>query len=62
VSRRCCHSFPNLALTFALGYNLCEQFAARGCKVFATARRIEAMSGLEGMNIADGILENESVD
>jgi hypothetical protein len=30
--------------------------------VFATARRIEAMSGLEGMNIADGILENESVD
>ncbi|KAG2177251.1 hypothetical protein INT43_007908 [Umbelopsis isabellina] len=30
-----------------IGYNLCEQFAAQGCRVFATARRIEAMSGLE---------------
>lgn len=40
---------------YCLGYNLCEQFAARGCKVYATARRIEAMSGLEGMDTADGI-------
>jgi NAD(P)-dependent dehydrogenase (short-subunit alcohol dehydrogenase family) len=33
-----------------LGFNLCEQFAAKGCLVFATARRLEAMDGLEGMN------------
>ncbi|CAO3660039.1 unnamed protein product [Umbelopsis ramanniana] len=30
-----------------IGYNLCQQFAAKGCRVFATARRMNAMDGLE---------------
>ncbi|KAF8215981.1 oxidoreductase [Mycena galopus ATCC 62051] len=29
-----------------IGYALCERFAAEGCRVYATARRLEAMSGL----------------
>ncbi|KAJ7246297.1 oxidoreductase [Mycena haematopus] len=29
-----------------IGYALCERFAAEGCRVFATARRLETMSGL----------------
>ncbi|KAJ6575349.1 oxidoreductase [Mycena capillaripes] len=29
-----------------IGYALCERFAAEGCRVYATARRLEAMGGL----------------
>ncbi|KAI0931286.1 hypothetical protein AcW1_001268 [Taiwanofungus camphoratus] len=28
-----------------IGFSLCEEFAAQGCKVYATARRVEAMEG-----------------
>ncbi|KAJ7438014.1 oxidoreductase [Mycena galericulata] len=30
-----------------IGYALCERFAADGCRVYATARRLEAMAGLD---------------
>jgi len=30
-----------------IGYALCERFAAEGCRVYATARRLEAMEGLK---------------
>ncbi|KAJ7897090.1 oxidoreductase [Mycena olivaceomarginata] len=30
-----------------IGYALCERFAAEGCRVYATARRLEAMAGLD---------------
>ncbi|OCH95693.1 NAD-P-binding protein [Obba rivulosa] len=30
-----------------IGFALCEEFASRGCKVYATARRIEAMEGFK---------------
>ncbi|KAJ7170104.1 oxidoreductase [Mycena filopes] len=30
-----------------IGYALCERFAAEGCLVYATARRLEAMEGLK---------------
>ncbi|KAJ7675386.1 oxidoreductase [Mycena rosella] len=29
-----------------IGYSLCERFAAEGCRVYATARRLEAMGDL----------------
>ncbi|KAI0778753.1 NAD-P-binding protein [Trametes elegans] len=31
-----------------IGFALCEEFASRGCVVYATARRLEAMEGLSG--------------
>jgi len=34
-----------------IGYALCEEFAAQGCKVYATARRIESMEGFTSPNI-----------
>ncbi|KAI9068707.1 NAD-P-binding protein [Trametes sanguinea] len=34
-----------------IGSELCKQYAAKGCKVYATARRIEAMSSLTHPNI-----------
>jgi NAD(P)-dependent dehydrogenase (short-subunit alcohol dehydrogenase family) len=30
-----------------IGYALCQEFAARGCKVYATARSVQKMQGLE---------------
>ena len=30
------------------GNGLCQEFVNKGCKVYATARRIESMNGLEG--------------
>jgi 1-acylglycerone phosphate reductase len=45
---------PHAAVVFVsgcssggIGYSCCEEFAARGCKVYATARRPERMAGLE---------------
>ncbi|KAH9855734.1 oxidoreductase [Lenzites betulinus] len=29
-----------------IGFGLCEEYASQGCKVYATARRLEAMDGL----------------
>jgi len=34
-----------------IGFALCEEFAAKGCNVYATARRVEAMEGLKHPNI-----------
>ncbi|RKP04724.1 hypothetical protein THASP1DRAFT_20794 [Thamnocephalis sphaerospora] len=34
-----------------IGYGLCCEFAQRGCTVYATARRIEAMSDLQALGI-----------
>ncbi|GBE80727.1 NADPH-dependent 1-acyldihydroxyacetone phosphate reductase [Sparassis crispa] len=34
-----------------IGFALCEEFAARGCKVYATARRVQAMEGFKHENI-----------
>ncbi|ORX61923.1 NAD(P)-binding protein [Hesseltinella vesiculosa] len=31
-----------------IGHFLCKEFVAQGCRVFATARRLEAMDALEG--------------
>lgn len=33
------------SLTYAYLLYRCEEFAAKGCKVYATARRLEAMEG-----------------
>ncbi|KZT68046.1 NAD(P)-binding protein [Daedalea quercina L-15889] len=35
-----------------IGFALCEEFAAQGCKVYATARRPEAMEGFKDPNIS----------
>ncbi|RPD65150.1 NAD-P-binding protein [Lentinus tigrinus ALCF2SS1-6] len=35
-----------------IGFALCQEFAARGCKVYATARRLDAMATLTHPNIA----------
>ncbi|OCH89573.1 oxidoreductase [Obba rivulosa] len=34
-----------------IGFSLCEEFAAQGCKVYATARRVESMEGFTHPNI-----------
>ncbi|KAL7285530.1 hypothetical protein ACG7TL_000634 [Trametes sanguinea] len=34
-----------------IGFSLCEEFASRGCTVYATARRLEAMEGFSQPNI-----------
>ncbi|EMD42280.1 hypothetical protein CERSUDRAFT_110808 [Gelatoporia subvermispora B] len=34
-----------------IGFALCEVFASQGCKVYATARRLEAMDGFKHGNI-----------
>ncbi|PCH34060.1 oxidoreductase [Wolfiporia cocos MD-104 SS10] len=34
-----------------IGYALCEEFALRGCKVYATARRLESIDSLVNTNI-----------
>ncbi|KAL5535791.1 AYR1 [Sanghuangporus sanghuang] len=34
-----------------IGYHLCEEFAKRGCIVYATARNLDSMDGLEHPNI-----------
>jgi len=34
-----------------IGFSLCEEFASKGCKVYATARRVEAMEGFKHKSI-----------
>ncbi|KAI0828930.1 NAD-P-binding protein [Trametes gibbosa] len=34
-----------------IGFSLCKEFASQGCKVYASARRIEAMASLTDANI-----------
>ncbi|CAO3678493.1 unnamed protein product [Umbelopsis vinacea] len=40
-----------------IGFNLCEQFAEKGCLVFGTARRLEAMDGLEAFGCQKVLLD-----
>jgi len=40
-----------------IGNAMCKEFAKRGCRVFATARRLEAMDGLEELGIEKVILD-----
>ncbi|CDH50848.1 uncharacterized oxidoreductase-like [Lichtheimia corymbifera JMRC:FSU:9682] len=37
--------------TGGIGHGLCKQFAAKGCRVYATARKVENMTGLEGCEL-----------
>jgi len=37
--------------TGGIGYHLCQEFARRGCTVYATSRRLKSMEGLTGHNI-----------
>ncbi|OBZ78692.1 NADPH-dependent 1-acyldihydroxyacetone phosphate reductase [Grifola frondosa] len=34
-----------------IGFSLCEEFASQGCKVYATARKLESMEGFAHENI-----------
>lgn len=34
-----------------IGHHLAEEFAARGCSVWATARKVESMADLEPLGI-----------
>ncbi|KZT74722.1 NAD(P)-binding protein [Daedalea quercina L-15889] len=34
-----------------IGFGLCEEFAAKGCIVYATARRLESMKGFQHENV-----------
>lgn len=45
-----------------IGYDLCKAFAAAGCKVYATARRVEAMAGLPELGIETLALDVTSRD
>lgn len=40
------------ASALVLIFDRCEEFAARGCKVYATSRRVETMQGFKHPNIA----------
>lgn len=43
------------------GYSFCEQFAKNGYQVYATARRVESMEGLEGENSSGIFKSNHNV-
>ncbi|KAL1920291.1 uncharacterized protein VTP21DRAFT_1437 [Calcarisporiella thermophila] len=48
-----------------IGYSLCEEFAKNNCRVFATARRVEAMEGLEALGIEKlhlDVCDRKSID
>ncbi|KAF8129330.1 hypothetical protein EV363DRAFT_1338694 [Boletus edulis] len=40
-----------------IGFALCEEFAARGCIVYATSRRLETMEGFQSPNIRKHTLD-----
>ncbi|KAI0762253.1 oxidoreductase [Fomes fomentarius] len=40
-----------------IGFALCEEYAAKGCKVYATARRLEAMDGFKQHNVEKLVLD-----
>jgi len=40
-----------------IGFALCEEFASKGCKVYATARRIEALDGFKHEGIEKLVLD-----
>ncbi|KAG8217078.1 hypothetical protein J3R82DRAFT_5100 [Butyriboletus roseoflavus] len=43
--------------TGGIGFALCEEFAARGCIVYATSRRLESMVGFQNPNIRKHVLD-----
>ncbi|KAF8548695.1 oxidoreductase [Imleria badia] len=43
--------------TGGIGSALCEEFAARGCIVYATSRRLESMEGFQNPNIRKLVLD-----
>ncbi|KAI8066676.1 putative short-chain dehydrogenase [Gongronella butleri] len=46
-----------------IGYYLCKEFLAQGCRVFATARRLESMSSLEGCDkLTLDVNDTDSID
>jgi 1-acylglycerone phosphate reductase len=51
-----------------IGYALCQAFAKRGCRVFASARKLEAMRGLEqgfetlSLDVTDAASREAAVD
>lgn len=44
-----------------IGYALCKAFAAKQCRVFASARRLEAMEGLLGTEKTHLLSSSQSV-
>lgn len=40
-----------------IGFSLCEAFAAKGCVVYATARRLESMEGFSSSNIRPLVMD-----
>ncbi|KAF8599709.1 NAD-binding protein [Ceratobasidium sp. AG-I] len=40
-----------------IGFSLCEAFAAKGCTVYATARRLESMEGFNSPNIRPLVMD-----
>ncbi|EIW65337.1 oxidoreductase [Trametes versicolor FP-101664 SS1] len=45
-----------------IGFSLCEEYAAQGCKVYATARRLEAMGGFTHNTVERLVLDVMSDD
>ncbi|KAF9233624.1 hypothetical protein BU15DRAFT_90266 [Melanogaster broomeanus] len=43
--------------TGGIGFHLCEEFAARGCIVYATSRKLESMQGFRNENIRKHVLD-----
>lgn len=56
-----CYSPYHITLTTNLWYR-CEEFAARGCIVYATSRRLESMEGFRNLNIRKHVLDVTSGD
>ncbi|RPD56254.1 oxidoreductase [Lentinus tigrinus ALCF2SS1-7] len=45
-----------------IGSALCTEYASRGCKVYATARKLEAMDGLKHSNVEKLVLDVTNED
>ncbi|KAI8466844.1 MAG: hypothetical protein J3K34DRAFT_52943 [Monoraphidium minutum] len=45
-----------------IGYGLAEEFARRGCRVFATARRLDRMAGLQQLGCTLLTLDTTKAD
>ncbi|KAI0757774.1 oxidoreductase [Daedaleopsis nitida] len=48
--------------TGGIGFSLCSEYASQGCKVYATARRLESMDGLTQDGIEKLVLDVTSED
>jgi len=45
-----------------IGFALCEEFASRGCIVYATSRRLESMEGFQSPNVRMRVLDVTNED